>query len=221
MATALRFFLSVLVLFGGLSLHMPKTWAQEDAGSDVSAEADDKRFMSVYEKVKAFTQGFDSASKTHFAIISDAHNIVQVVSMVEEQVGDAVQKCGAANPSMKLLLDTRYQSWRGGIDPILEEAQANYQNMIAAQDYAKPQQIRDVLSFIDRKRIYNRGEVEPVTTPEACEYLRSKMDETEQNLTELLQQTLISLPQRMKEASDRNAVSGENAVDESSETPAE
>lgn len=178
----------------------------QDAASEDGANVDEqeRKFMSVHDKVKEFTEGFDDASERHFYALYGSYNMIQVVEDVRAQVGNAIEKCVEVNPDMKEALETRYTQWTAAIDPIMKEADANVDNMVIAQDYAKPAEIRKLFKFIDKKRVGNNNNVDkfPITTPEACEYLRVKMDETEDNLTRLLQSTLVSLPQSLLNADD-------------------
>ena len=178
--------------------------------------AKDEDMMSVSEKMDAFTKDLDEPSKRHFYALYGSYNLIKVVEDVQEQVESAIDKCIDANPDMKDALKTRYDAWDDALDPIMDDAEANVDNMIKAQDYAKARDIRKVLKFTDKLRESKADQVEkyPVTSPEACEYLRAKMDETEDNLTRLLQSTLVSLPQsliREQEEDAKEAAAAEEA----------
>lgn len=164
----------------------------------------DEDTLSVRERIEAFSADFDEGSKAHFQAIAGSHNLIEVVKMVQGDVENAIERCSENNPDMEDALETRYDEWEDAIEPIIEEAEANVDNMISVQDYAKSRDIRKILDFMDETREEKTSDVDkiPVTTPEACEYLRNKMDETEDNLTQLLRSTLVSLPQQVKEEDD-------------------
>ena len=185
----------------------------------VAQTADDKarvdeQFMSVHDRVMEITEGLDELSEQHFYALYGSYNMIQVVEGVRSQVGDAVERCIDANPDMKESLEKRYDDWNAALKPIIKDANANVDNMIAVQDYTKPRKIKKLLKHTDKMREEKNESLEkfPVTTPEACEYLRAKMDETEENLMALLQSTLVSLPQTMtQDIADKKAEQEEAA----------
>ena len=174
----------------------------------------DEQFMSIHDRIKALTKDFDELSERHFYALYGSHNMIKVVEDVRMQVGDAVEKCVDVNPDMKEALESRYKDWDAALEPIMDDAEANVDNMIAAQDYTKPRDIRKLLKFVDETREGKNKDLEkfPITTPEACEYLRVKMDETQENLTKLLESTLVSLPQSMVSDIEEDKAAQEEAV---------
>lgn len=167
--------------------------------ADDLEEVKDERFMSVHDRIQELTEGFDELSEQHFYALYGSYNMIKVVEDVRDQVKNGVEKCIEVNPDMKDALDARYEQWDEALEPIIKDANANVDNMIAAQDYTKPRKIRKLLKHTDKMREDKNRNLQkfPVTTPEACEYLRAKMDETQENLTSLLQSTLVSLPKAM------------------------
>lgn len=178
---------------------VPHGFAEDEAAVEAPEEP-----MSIYDEIELFTKDLDDGSQQHFYALYGSYNLIKVVEDVQNQVGNAIGKCIDANPDMKDALKTRHKDWKAAIKPIMEEADANVDNMIIAQDYAKKRELKRILKLNDELRENKAGDVEkyPVTTPEACEYLRVKMDETEANLTELLRSTLVSLPQALLEGED-------------------
>ena len=183
----------------------------------------DEEMMSVSERMSEFTKDFDESSKRHFYALYGSYNLIQVVEDVQEQVENAIDKCIDANPDMKDALKTRYKEWDGVLEPIMDEAEANLDNMIKVQDYAKAREVRKVLKFTDKLRQKTADQVEkyPVTSPEACEYLRAKMDETEDNLTSLLRSTLVSLPQSLIRGEEEEKEAAAEAAKKAEEEAAE
>lgn len=188
------FLLSILSFLFVLSAPIYSVHAADDEKVEK-----DEQFMSVHDRIKDLMKDFDELSEQHFYALYGSYNMIQVVEGVRGQVSGAVEKCIDANPDMKEALDTRYKEWDDALEPIVEDANANVDNMIAAQDYTKPRKIKKLLKYTDKMREEKSENLKkfPVTTPEACEYLRVKMDETQENLTALLQSTLVSLPQAM------------------------
>lgn len=170
-------------------------------GVPVQAEdaPEDQVYVSVNSRVMAITKDLDKNSERHFYTIYGSYNVIKVVEDIQAQVGAAVDKCIDANPDMKDALKDRFIAWEDALEPVIDEAEGNVDNMIAAQEYTKPRDIRKLLKFADEARAKKNEDLDkyPVTTPEACEYLRVKMDETQENLITLLESTLISFPRTM------------------------
>ncbi|MCB1561941.1 MAG: hypothetical protein KDJ75_00050 [Alphaproteobacteria bacterium] len=174
-------------------------FAEESTQTDASAgEAvvAPKKAINLVE----FQKGLSPRDKQHFNILYANYNIAGVVKMVRADVANAIEQCSANNPDMADALNERYKKWDGAIDPVMAEADAMINNMLFAQDYADPKDIREVFQLIDDNRTQYQSEIKkvPVTTPEACEYLRNKMDETQETMTGLLEKTLVGLPQAMQ-----------------------
>jgi hypothetical protein len=156
------------------------------------------------EAAQDFMKDLDETSQRHFSVLHGNYNLIKVVETVRESVDEAVAACGKANPEMKEALGNRFGEWKEAVRPVMKEADANVENMILAQDYAKPKEIRSFLKMVDKARKKQRDAVErvPVVTPEACQSLLEKMDDTQENMVRLLKATLVSLPQVMQAQDD-------------------
>lgn len=193
-----RLFLFSMIFAVSIAGLVQPSFAEDEASEEV------EKPKTVYEEIEDFTKDLDDVSQQHFYALYGSYNLITVVEDVQNQVGKAIGKCVDANPDMKDALKTRHKDWAAAIKPIMKEANANVDNMIIAQDYAKKKDIKKILKLNDALREGKADDVDkyPVTTPEACEYLRVKMDETEANLTELLRSTLVSLPQSLLQEDD-------------------
>ena len=100
------------------------------------------------------------------------------------------------------MLDKRFGTWDDEVNPLIKEARDNLNNMILAQDYAAKGKIDDLFSAVDESRKHATSEFQkiPVTTPEACSYLKNKMDETQRTMSMLLQNTLLTYPRAFQKA---------------------
>lgn len=191
-----RFFLLLITIFVLIPLH--------------SANAEEDKIQeTVQEKVKTFTADFAKEDRDHFMAIYANYNLISVVEMVRKDVENAIEKCADENPDMEDALEQRYKDWDNAIDPIMEEAEANLENMIKVQNYTEEDDIDDLFEFLDKTREEKTKQIDkrPITSPEACEHLRTTMDKTQENLTRLLRSTLVTLPRdvetiREKEASE-------------------
>lgn len=157
----------------------------------------DVPLQSVHERLDAFTADFGKNEKKHFMAIYGSYNLISVVNIVRKDVEAAIDKCAEKNPNMKDVLKARYKEWDAALDPVMDEAEGNLDNMIKVQDYAKKSDIEDFFEFLDEQREAKTEDIDkvPVTTPEACEDLRAAMDKTQENLIRLLTSTLVSVPQ--------------------------
>lgn len=198
--------LTVLSLLAGMILTSPVMAAGEAAPPPEEMEAAEKdpaiarqeeKIESIYTEMNALSDPLPDEDRNHFSLIVTNYNLIQTVKMVEKDVARAVKECGKNNPDMKKAMDERFDGWKGAVDPIIKDADANVDNMIAAQDYAKPKQIKKILKGLDESREHTNKQIEkiPVTTPEACDYLRNKMDETQESMVGLLQATLTPYSQ--------------------------
>jgi len=168
----------------------------------------------ILEAAQEFTEGFDEASQRHFGVLYGNYNMIKVVESVQESVEGAVEACGDKNPDLKVSLETRFDEWKKAVKPVIEDARANIQNMILAQDYSKPRNIKKFFRKIDKARKAKDKDVEkiPVTSLEGCEKLLKNMDATQPNMVKLLQATLISLPQVMQAEDDEARIKMEEAA---------
>ncbi len=169
--------------------------------------ADDKAEPVKNEVAAAaeeFMKDLNEANQRHFSVLHSNYNMIKVVETVRESVDEAVDACGDANPDMEDALETRFGEWKAAVSPVIKEADANVDNMIVAQEYAKPKEIQKFLKLIDKVR-KEQGKLvkrNPVVSAEACQSLLEKMNGTQENMVKLLQSTLVTLPQVMQMMDD-------------------
>ena len=194
----------------------------ESADSDIPPEAKEhqKAAEEVFRDTKKIAENLKPAEQKHFFLLYNNYNLIGTVKMVEGDVGNAIEACGKENPDMKEGLDTRFKEWKMAIDPVVKEAEINVNNMVIAQDYAKPEQIKKVFKGLDKTRMLASKQIEktPVTTKDACEYLQEKMTDTQDNFVRLLKETLISVPQATP-AENAEPAAGEGKNEEKKEEP--
>lgn len=145
--------------------------------------------------IKELATPLKGENQKHFYVLYTNYNIISAVKSVRRDVGNAIKACGEANPSLKIDMDTRHDTWKTEIGKVLDEAESNLGNMIKAQDYAPAEKIKGIFGLLDEARTEMDKQIDkvPVTTPEACTYLKDKMGETQENLTRLLRETLVSV----------------------------
>lgn len=186
------------ILAGSLMFVSSVVYAQEEGSVDSKGEEARNKVLDAAED---FTKDMDKVSARHFNVLYGNYNLVKVVETVKDDVGAAVKACGEANPDKKDPLNARYDEWKKAVEPVLKEAEGNVDNMVVAQDYADPRDIRNFLRMVDKTREEQAKEVEkvPVTSPEACDSLLNKMDGSQEQMVKLLQMTLVSLPLLMQD----------------------
>lgn len=179
-----------------------KKSAREKAVEELDAEmkAANRARRKAAEKAKeileSVQEGLKPREKNHLFITYSNYNIIETVRTVQTDVSNAVDACTKKNPDMKEDMDTRFKAWSDVVDPLLEEATANLNNMVLAQEYTSKQKMDEIFAAVDEARESTSSHIQkiPVTTPEACEYMLNKMDETQETMTGLLRSTLISYP---------------------------
>ncbi len=183
--------------------------AQEEAQEEKTAkdeadpllEAQEEAIKKTYSMLTEMMENIGPQEQQHFYMAYNNYNLIETVKIVQKDVSSAIDGCGENNPDMKVALKERFTAWNDAVNPVLEEASGHLDNMVVAQDYAKPDNIRKIFDSLDetRKRTDARIDKIPVTTKEACEFLLGKMDETQDSMVSLLSSTLVSMPQTFQE----------------------
>ncbi len=188
-------------------------------GNNDSQIPEDKAQNKVFEAAKDFTAGMDPMSERHFTVLFSNYNLIEVVKTVQDDIGLAVAACGKENAEMQEPMNARFADWKAAIAPIINDAEANVGNMIVAQSYAEPREIKKFFKFVDKTREEREDGVEkvPVTSKEACNFLLKSMDKTQPNMVSLLKQTLVSLPLVMQEQDDAAAREAEADAQENAQ----
>jgi hypothetical protein len=171
-----------------------------DQGDPKAAELAQARLDALMGQIHGIKKNLGQAELTHFGIIYGNYNIYSTVKAVHEDVENAVKGCIENNPEMEDQLSARWDVWTKSVSANMEEAWANINAMTMAQDYAPQENMRRIFNLIDETRKANssRFEAVPVTTPEACEFMLSKMDETQDNMNMMLIATIKSYSSIMK-----------------------
>ncbi|MCK5374479.1 MAG: hypothetical protein KAJ40_04280 [Alphaproteobacteria bacterium] len=172
-----------------------KSEAENKADVLARAQAD-----ALKGQMRSVMQSLDQGELTHFNIIQTNYTIYSLVKAVRDDVNWAVDACVENNPDMKTQLQARWDKWDKSVSENMKEAMSNINAMSMAQDYVSQDKLKRIFSLIDKTRAVNSSRFEkiPVTTPEACEFMISKMSETEDNMNMMLVSTLNSYPSVMK-----------------------
>lgn len=131
--------------------------------------------------------------KESIFILRNKHSMMKVTRVVEKDIENAVESCSKNNPDIKDKMNARFKQWQSAVNPILDNAEKQLEKDIEAQKIVDADAFEDMLDLHDEA--YEEGEKQtvkqPVTTKEACEGLLASMDNTEDNMIQILQQTLL------------------------------
>ncbi len=128
-----------------------------------------------------------------FFILRNKHSIIRAIETVRRDVGNAVTACGKNNKEMDKPMRARYKEWTGNIDPILKDAKKFLNVELKEQESFHISDYRHITKLNDKAYKFSESKIKKtlVTTKEACEGLLASMDETEENLINILQDVLL------------------------------
>ena len=186
--------LSIFAFFMVPNLSM----AEGEAGETIDIAKAQTEAMQ--DQVSSLVRKLDQNEMQHFMIMYANYNVYSMVKAVGSDVGSAVDACAKNNRDMEDDLRSRFSKWEGAVGSSMKDADANIQNLALAQTYISQSELKRLFGLVDEVRSVNssRFETTPVTTPEACEFMMSKMDETQDNMSKLLKATLFSYPDLLK-----------------------
>lgn len=141
----------------------------------------------------AVVEPLSNTQKETYFILRNKYGVIRAVRIVKRDVGEAVQKCGLANPDIQDKMTARFKDWTNNVDPILKTAEAYLEQEIKAQTVVEDDVFEDMLEMNDEAFEYQESliEKEPVTSLEACERLLKSMDDTENTMLQLMQEVLL------------------------------
>ena len=235
-----------LAVFSVVLLNVNVAIAQDEAKTEEAPSADEKKaerkdnidaaqaevdvkpvgikepspeLKKLNKELRDLTIDLSKNDRRHFFMIYNNHNMISTVKYVRDQVSAAIDACSETNPDMEQALRDRYKIWTDAVNEGIKDAEAQRDNMVIAQDYTKASDIRGILRQADGIRDETNDAVEsvPVTTPEACEYLLNKMDETQSNMLAILRAALVTLPQAIQSLPDEDEEQAEEVEEESAE----
>ena len=190
-----------LVLFCAVSLVSSGSFvvAQEEESEKPASSADDLAAAQVdalQGKVSDTMSSLEIEDMTHFTVLYSNYTVYSMVKAVRDDVEGAIQACAENNKDMESSLFDRFGKWDKVVGDSMVEAHDNIQNLALAHTYMPQSELKTLFGLIaaTREKDSSRFETTPVTTPEACDFMMSKMDETEDSMVHMLRATLISFP---------------------------
>jgi len=160
------------------------------------AHAEDTKAVTPLTKLDAATdammKGLDKNQLKQFAAIENSHGTIRAVEDVQLSIARAVVSCTKANPDMKSGLSEGFENWKNAVRPVMGKARTKLDKMILLQGFSQPSQVRAYLKKFDAAVVYrNQGiKAVPVTAKEDCERLQENMKKTQNDLVNLLTETL-------------------------------
>lgn len=193
------------LMLGSLSFHAYAQDTDNKAKDDVVQELDGRGLAKAQSdalkgRVKNVMQSLEMAEVTHFTLMYSNYTVYSMVKAIKEDVSQAVDACVENNPGMENQLRARFSKWDKNVGKNMKEAYGNINSMGLAQDYISQNELSLIYGLVDNVRKLDSSQFEkvPVTTKEACEFVISKMDETEDSMNSLLAATLQSYPSAMR-----------------------
>ncbi len=154
----------------------------------------------LQEKISSTLKELSVDESQHFFVIYTNFTVYSMVHAVREDIQTAVTQCSENNPEMESALADRFDLWDSSVGSTMQEARDNIDNLTLAQNYLPKSEFDSIFSLLIEVRSADESPFDaiPVTTPEACEFMLSKMDETQESMNQLLQFTLVSYPSLMQ-----------------------
>jgi hypothetical protein len=156
------------------------------------------------EAENAMIDPLSELDKQSIYILRQKHSIIRVIGIVERDIGAAVKSCSKANPDMKGDIETRFTDWKNAVKPVVTTARKNLNQEIEKQEIVSTKEFKRVLKLNDDAFEYTdkRTTKNPVSERAACESLMASMNDTEDKMVKLLQDTLLP-PSVIKSRIDR------------------
>jgi hypothetical protein len=161
-----------------------------------SAETPPAKAETPLEKLAlstdAMMKGLDDNQQKQFASITNSHGTIRTVEDVQQSIDRAVKSCAVANADLKETMQVRFEEWKNTIRPPMKEARRKLDKMILLQSFAQPSQVRKYLKEFDAALLYRNKAIkaEPVSSQADCEKLKSSMNDTQNNIVNLLTESL-------------------------------
>ena len=201
MAHRLSVYLFLGVMAVSFSVHAQNVSDVLPSGEEERVDALKVQNDILTERVANVVNGLKQQEIVHFMAMYANYNIYSMVKSVRDDVSQAAQGCAENNPELKRGVTSKFSNWDRVVGARLKESLANIETLSLAQNYLSQANVKAIFAQVDKVRSINssRFETTPVTTPEACEFMMSKMDETQEQMVQLLQSTLQSYPNLLRQ----------------------
>lgn len=199
------------LVFAPIEVVRAQDVAAEAAATDQEPEYDGREALLKKQRElmrSQLTSAMTSLEKddlNHFMVVYANYTIYSMVKQVRGDLSSAVKGCVENNPKMADEINARFEKWDSKIGLGMENSKANIDNLVLAQSYKPQAEFQEIFSTLDASRmgegLDNVNKI-PVTTPEACGYMLSKMDETEERMSTMLSSTMMSYPEIVRKTQE-------------------
>lgn len=186
-----------LMLCTLVTLFVMPAMAQEKAESVVKVQAKEKGatgpLKDWLDAENALIDPLSDKDKESFFILRNKYSIIRTIGVVERDIGNAVKACSKENPDMKDKMNQRFSEWKSSVNPIIDAAKKQLDKDLEAQKIVDVKEAKKVFKLNDAAFEYSEKQItkKPVSSKEACEGLLASMNDTENNMIGLLQETLL------------------------------
>jgi len=198
----MKFLQAVIIMFFMLTLSVQASEAEQAPKKETPIT----QWIAAENKVLA---SMPEANQRVFFILRNKHSVIRSIEMVQRDVGNAVKACAKENPELKKDMTERFKEWNEAVNPILKNARDFLKTELKEQDAFHASDFAYVTKLNDKAFEYSEKQIEKklVTTPDACKSLRASMDDTEDQLINLLQDILLPeevIQKRVERAEDNS-----------------
>jgi len=192
-----RFFiLSVLISFTALTPVAAQAQGEQSVVKAPQSAADGPPPGPMKDWIDAENALIDPLSDKDlesFYLLRMKYAYISGVRVAEHDIGNAVKSCGEKNPGIKDKMDSRFKQWQGAINPILDTADKTLDREIDSQKIVDAKKVRNVFNLQKTASEHSDKQVTKtvITTEDACEDLLDSMDDTEDRMISILQDTLL------------------------------
>lgn len=166
-------------------------WAQDNTGDEEiikELRTNNPHIATVESRARALVTPLSQPQMQTLFMMREGYGLIRSVETVQRDIGRAVNLCGKDNPDLKKPMDDRFKSWRGNVQPVLDERMKALQAAIDAQNFTAPGRIREYFKALDDAAAYAEKKFDKrvVTTPEACKSLLESMSNSEERVVSIM-----------------------------------
>ena len=165
----------------------------------VPAYAEDKKAIEdtpITKWIQAENALLDTLPKQNqkvFFVLRNKHSVIRTIGVVRRDIKNAVKACGKENKDLKKPMNARFKEWESAVLPILDEAEDFLKLELKEQEAFHISDYKHVTKLNEKAFKFSESQIQktPVTSKEACESLLASMNDTEDNLINILQDILL------------------------------
>ena len=204
----IHFSLLLLFVFASFSVIAQESEPAEQEAAEVTkeelAEEDKQRLINMQagpklRELEVYTasllNGLEKYQAQYIYKIRQEFGVIRSVQVVKSDIGDAVKSCKEENPSIEEKITSRFESWNSEIISKLASADAALKEAIQRQSFRPTVRVNMLLDHVQAAFEERDSQLQkvPVTTLEACENLLKSLDNTEESLKTLIDETTKKL----------------------------